>query len=100
MRVESLLGTLYPPTNYMSNRVEKYIKFVERDPLPKTRRWDVINVRTGYDIGEIQWYGGFRKYVFFPENETLFDHDCLKLIADFIETATKQHLYAKKGVAK
>ncbi len=69
----------------MATTAEKYIVFREREPLPRTRRWDVVNVRTNVVVGEIQWWGGFRKYVFFPEDEMLFDHHCLRLIADFLE---------------
>lgn len=67
-----------------SNTAEKYIEFREREPLPRTRRWDVVNIRTQEVVGEIQWYGGFRKYVFFPEDDMLFDHHCLGMIADFL----------------
>lgn len=66
-------------------RVKKYIEFRERDPLPKTKRWDVVNVRTNIVVGEIQWYGAFRKYVFFPEDDMLFDSGCLRLISEFLD---------------
>jgi len=63
---------------------ERYIVFKEREPLPKTRRWDVVNTRTNEVVGEIQWYGGFRKYVFFPEDDTLYDASCMQMIGDFL----------------
>ena len=27
-------------------------------------------------IGEIKWYGSWRKYAFFPKNNTVFEEDC------------------------
>lgn len=69
--------------------------FKERDPLPKTRRWDVINIRTQEVAGEIQWYGGFRKYVFFPEDDCFFDHDCLELIAGFLKVQMQTYRESK-----
>lgn len=73
----------------MSKKVtqaEKWIRFEEiESPSPKTKRWAVRNTRTGELCGEIRWWGAWWKYVFFPPPDHLFDTDCLRMIADFME---------------
>jgi len=66
-------------------QAEKWVRFEEiESPSPKTKRWNVINIRTGEMCGVIRWWGAWWKYVFFPGNDFLFDADCLRMIADFI----------------
>lgn len=91
-------------------RIEKYITFREvpnKKMGARTRVWNVINKRFDETIGQIKWYGGWRKYVFFikirsefvmsvdPEQRTadfvFFDSDCMRMIADFCESKTKEH---------
>lgn len=33
-------------------------------------------------LGRIEWYGPWRRYVFKPQTETLFDATCLTVITD------------------
>lgn len=74
--------------------VEEYIRIDEDGVSPSgvTKRWRVINKRTNEKVGAIKWYGGFRKYCFFPEDDTLlYDSDCLRLIADFLDAHNQLH---------
>ena len=78
--------------------VSKYIKieFVRMSPSGKTKIWHVRNTQKADDVpGIIAWNGGWRKYVYYSY-DAYYDWDCLRMIADFIETATKEH--RKKGV--
>lgn len=60
-----------------------------------TRIWTVRNRRTNEAIGTIRWYGGFRRYVFYPAvsdfREVLFDDQCLAMIAAFLLQANVAH---------
>lgn len=57
----------------------------------KTKVWEVVPIEgDGRNIGCIKWFGRWRKYSFFPANETVFETDCLRLIADFCEERTKE----------
>jgi len=71
----------------------KWIYFEEHLPLPKhkTKRFNVITKDAGDSIGTVAWYGPWRKYCFFPHVNTVFEQDCLRDIADFIEKETKEH---------
>jgi hypothetical protein len=64
---------------------------VERSPSGKTRRWNVTSREGGGLIGAVQWHAPWRKYCFFPRDQTVFEEDCLRDIAKFIEAATLEH---------
>lgn len=57
----------------------------------KTKVWAVRNTKHDVDLGFIRWHGAWRKYVYHSPELTFYDHDCLRLIADFCEAATKEH---------
>lgn len=65
----------------------KWIKFAEQVPFPgqKTKRFNCYNKEHESLIGEVRWYGGFRKYSFFPASNIVFENQCLKDIASFLE---------------
>lgn len=79
--------------------VQKYIEIKEVgvSPTKKTKIWLVSNKRSLETIGHIKWYGGFRKYVFYPtppefEGQwVLFDSDCMHLIAEFLVIVNRHH---------
>lgn len=64
----------------------RYIDIVPSSgPLPpKTRVWDVINIKSGDRIGQIRFYGPWRQYSFFPAPSTVFSTGCLGEITEFI----------------
>jgi hypothetical protein len=72
-----------------------FVKFIEGAPAPKTRRWDVWTEDGVECLGRISWWGAWRCYAFFPSEETLFEHKCLRDIADFIERRTQEQRQKK-----
>lgn len=62
----------------------------------KTREWAVVAKEQGLAIGAIQWYGPWRKYVFTARPNTVFEQDCLRDIAKFIEEKSREHYAALK----
>ncbi|KKM91198.1 hypothetical protein LCGC14_1230900 [marine sediment metagenome] len=76
-----------------------YIKFhgPYSSATGKTSIWEVIPKDADHTrIGEVRWFGRWRKYAFFPLSETVFEQVCLRDIADFCETKTKEHKQRKK----
>ncbi len=86
--------------------MKSYIRF---DKLPrkkgaKTDRWEVNTEGKDYDdrnlkytdLGIVQWFVWWRRYVFAPKGNTLYDPGCLREIADFCERETKQHALLRK----
>lgn len=67
-----------------------FIKFVPR-VAPRgwiTKLWHVTTLDSGV-LGEIRWFGAWRKYCFYPTSGTIFDKGCLREIADFCEAQTE-----------
>jgi hypothetical protein len=62
----------------------------------KTDVWDVHPMDGGFDLGQVKWFTGWRRYCFFPANDKVFEEECLRVIADFCEEKTRHH---KKGTA-
>jgi hypothetical protein len=78
---------------------ESWIKFEDcgQSKSGKTRIWRVMPIgasdvsKPGALLGHVSWYSGWRKYVFAPNVNTVFEQDCLRDLADFCERVTKEH---------
>lgn len=76
----------------------KYIEFSRPRPSEtgKTRIWRVLafhdsgSLLDDFSIGEIKWHGAWRRYALFPARDTLFEHECLRKIADFCEFESRK----------
>ena len=51
----------------------------------KTSTFGVYSKHDGSNLGGIHWYGAWRCYVFEPQNDTVWSHDCLSELAEFIK---------------
>ena len=77
----------------------KYIKFISdgTSTSGKTKVWRVTAKDDDSDfLGEVRWYGVWRCYGFFPfcgkifQTVPVFEKQCLRDIADFLEDETKK----------
>ena len=70
-----------------------YVRFAEVEAPKhfKSKIWDVPTVDRSGLLGQIKWFTQWRKYTFFPNNNTLFDFDCLTEIAEFVAKETAEH---------
>ena len=60
-----------------------WLTFCKLDfPDKKTEVWQVISVK-GVFLGDIKWFGRWRQYAFFPEENTVFNRQCLQDIYMF-----------------
>jgi hypothetical protein len=76
--------------------VSKYIDIVEAGTSEsgKTRIWNVVSNHPNHaadELGIIRWHGPWRKYVFEQADSAFYDWECLRKIADFIESVTMEH---------
>ena len=69
----------------------KYIIFMLAEEKPKTSIWDVMTKDTAIILGQVKWYGAWRKYAFFPGAEMIFEEQCLGDIIIFMKTRTAVH---------
>lgn len=63
-----------------------YLEFIDLGRIwkKKTNIYSVKNKISQEVIGYISWARNFRKYAFFPNNETYYDSKCLKEIAEYL----------------
>jgi hypothetical protein len=66
-------------------------------PARKTKMWEVTATASDEVLGRILFHGAWRKFVFSPYDNTIFDHSCLREIADFSEAETKKWRESLKG---
>ena len=67
----------------------KWINFIEVVvDKRKTKVWEIYNKDNGSYLGRVSWYPGWRKYCFGAAMTTVFEEDCLRDIAKFLEDAT------------
>lgn len=80
-------------------RMPEWIKFMTAPDAGdgrKTKIWDVVTIDGSSKLGEIRWFSRWRRYAFFPDRKTVFEQDCLRRIADFIQLKTEEHKRLKK----
>lgn len=73
----------------------KWINFVESGDTGKTKIFEVQNKDSLQFIGKIKWYGPFRQYSFFPNDNTVYERQCLLDITKFIH-----HLMLQRKLKK
>jgi hypothetical protein len=66
----------------------KYIRIVSANGRAG---WRVDAKDPAVELGYIEWFSRWRKYIFAPLNETVYEQTCLREIAIFCEAATKEH---------
>ena len=71
--------------------MNKFISFrrAAKSKSGKTNTW-LVKTDDGTVLGRIKWFGRWRCYAFHPDDTTLYEHECLRMIADFCETQTKR----------
>ena len=62
-----------------------------RHPL----QWDILNKRSGISLGTVAWYAKWKRYVFEAEEGCIFDAQCHRDIADFLDRVNAEHKVQK-----
>lgn len=72
-----------------------WIRFVQTPHAANCKRvtalWTVIAKQGDVVLGHVRWDTGWRRYVFAPALNTIFEQDCLRDIASFIQRRTEDH---------
>lgn len=87
--------------NYILNRVrnkrmpEKYLEFT--GDKSKSGLTKIISIWSKGDnyLGQISYFSPWRKYVFMPGQETIFDVSCMKEIIEKIESLMRERYEGK-----
>jgi len=81
-----------------------WVRFDEdgRSASGKTAIWTVASTADKGEqqeqyvgLGKVKWFGAWRRYCFFPAEQTVFEQDCLRDIANFCEQQTKKRRAAQ-----
>lgn len=71
--------------NTFEQRVDgTWIYFLLTSKSEKTARYNVVAKEGEIILGEIKWFGRWRKYALFPNENTVFESKCLNDIFNFL----------------
>lgn len=73
----------------------KFVRFelTLTNKLDGTSTFAIYNNITGENLGIIDWHDDWKKYCFFPNDDTLWEVECLGEVIDYIKELMK---YIKK----
>ena len=83
------------PTHIAHSLIGTHIVFVPAPPKPRTKVWWVLSKYDNVQLGWIGWFSTWRKYAFYPKENTVYEQVCLREIATFCERATALHKAGK-----
>ena len=66
-------------------KTTKYLKFEQLHSEGKTKRIAVLSRRHGDMLAGIRWYGPWRQYTVEPAPYTVWNKECLREVAEFLE---------------
>ena len=78
--------------------VGEIIRFILTKRHPKTGVWDVVTKDKRILLGQVRWYGRWKKYAFMPESGLIvLEQTGLKEIMIFLEIRTRNHVREHHG---
>jgi len=72
-----------------------WIHFMLKELRAKTKVYVIANKDDGSVLGEVKWFGRWRKYA--AALNGMFEEKCMREIADFCEKLTREHKQEKAG---
>jgi hypothetical protein len=81
-----------------SARIGEYLTVRRRSPPPghKTAAWFIYTDEGNYLLGDVKWHPPWRKYTFQPEENTVFEQDCLADIVAFLGRVNEHQREARR----
>lgn len=61
-----------------------FLEFKEIKDTGKTKVYQITS-KDYHALGSISWYAPWRRYTFFPKENTLWDNKCLNEVVSFID---------------
>lgn len=75
-------------------------KINDRHAKRKTDSWEVWSLESATHLGTVRWWSPWRRYCFYPRAGTVWEQDCLRSIATFIENATAEQRKGRRAFPK
>ena len=86
---------------YMGGIKKEHIAFTEiPSTTKKTKDFIITTADLMVNLAHIKWYAPWRRYCFFPRDNTIFDTTCLKKIYDFIDKLMAERSKERKRKIK
>jgi len=73
-----------------------WIKFVLVERKKKTDVYEVATKEDDILLGRIRWFGRWRKYSFFPCDDTVFETVCLTEIVQFMNELMQERKHERE----
>ena len=83
----------YMESKYDYNRVIFECNyFMISEEIVEGRKTPILHIHSneGYYLGDIKWYGAWRKFCFYPNQDTVWDNKCLSELLNFLEQYNKE----------
>ena len=66
--------------------------FMISEEVVEGRKTSILHIHSnqGHYLGDIKWYGAWRKFCFYPIQETIWDNKCLSELLNFLEQYNKE----------
>ena len=77
-----------------------YLNFVLVHDTGKTKVFSVDSVSQGGRLGVICWYGPWRQYPIETEQDTVWNKDCLREVADFLDALMRERRVVAQAVRR
>lgn len=80
--------------------VSKYLRFELIRDTGKTQVYQVLSVSQGTFLGHLRWHGAWRQYVFEPEFDTIWNKECLRDLAAYLDglmAARRKDLFKRQA---
>jgi len=73
--------------------MKTYVRFEEfgESASGLTKIWMVKNSNSNFTVGRVKWQATWRKYIFEPAPNCIFDTNCLSEIVQFVESRMEAH---------
>ena len=69
----------------------RHVRMVPVRYTGRTMVWRVEARADEAELGEVRWFGRWRRYALFPAAGTAFERECLLDLAEFVDDQTKRH---------
>ena len=80
------------------NKEYKWIRFELAEQKTKTSVFNIIAKEGDLHLGKVKWFASWRKYCFFPAENTIFETQCLSDIISFITDLMNERKSQKQSL--
>lgn len=74
-----------------------FVRAHKRTKQDKRRKTPIYIIRKDSEglmaerLGLVKWYGAFRQFVFYPDNNTVWSKSCLEIVNSFLDRVNKRY---------